>query len=218
MTRTVAVFLFAAALAAAADQPTTVGQFEGQTDIAASVRPGAAEFDSATGAYTITGGGLNMWANTDAFHYVWKKIEGDFAIIAQVRITTGGEGSNEHRKAGLVVRQSLDPDSPYIDVILHGSGLTAMQFRTAPAGPTEQVETTVTAPAVLQLVRHGDVFEMWLAQTPNVAPRKVGSRTLALKDPVYVGLAVCAHDAGRMETAEFSNVKIGRVFTPAEPK
>jgi hypothetical protein len=215
MTRIPLFLLLCAALAAAADQPASVGQFQGQTDIGASVRPGTAEFDAAKGAYTVTGGGLNMWANTDAFHFVWKQLSGDFSVTAEVRITTGATDGNPHRKAGLVVRQSLEPESPYVDVILHGSGLTAMQFRTTPGGTTNEVNTDVTAPAVLRLERHGDVFEMWLAGATGEAPRKIGSTGLAMHDPVYVGLAVCAHDAGRMETAVFSNVKVEPAPIPA---
>ena len=210
-----AILALSTAGAFAADPSAPIGLFEGQTDIGASVKPGSAEFDSGQGAYTVTGGGLNMWANTDAFHYVWKKLSGDFVIAAEVRITTGATDGNPHRKAGLVVRQSLDPDSPYIDVILHGSGLTSMQYRTAPGAVTEQVETPVNAPAVLRLERHGDTFEVWLASAPGEPPRKAATRVLAFHDPVYVGLAVCAHDAGRMETAVFSNVKVEPGATPA---
>ena len=215
MTRIPLFLLLSAAFAFGADQPAAVGQFQGQTDIGSSVRPGAAEFDAAKGAYTVTGGGLNMWANTDAFHFVWKKLSGDFSITAEVRITTGSTDGNPHRKAGLVVRQSLEPESPYVDVILHGSGMTSLQFRATPGGTTSQVETEVTAPAVLRLERHGDVFEMWLSGAPGEAPHKVGSTGLELHDPIYVGLAVCAHDAGRMETAVFSNVKVDPAPTPA---
>ncbi len=208
MTRIPGCLLLFAALAAGADQPAPVGQFDDQTDIGASLRPGSAEFDSAKDAYTVTGGGLNMWANADAFHYVWKRLSGDFTMSAEIRITTGGEGANPHRKAGLVVRQTLEPESPYIDVILHGDGMTSMQFRTTPGGATDESRAPVSAPALLRLERHGDVFEMWLAMKPGEAPQKVGTTGLALRDPVYVGLAVCAHDAGRMETAVFSNVKV----------
>jgi len=208
MTRIPLFLLLSAAFAFGADQSTAVGQFEGQTDIGASVRPGSADFDAVKDAYTVTGGGLNMWANTDAFHFVWKKLSGDFSITAEVRITTGATDGNPHRKAGLVVRQSLEPESPYVDVILHGSGLTALQFRATPGGDTSEVNTDVTAPAVLRLERHGDVFEMWLASAHGEGPRKIGTTGVALRDPVYVGLAVCAHDAGRMETALFSNVKV----------
>jgi TolB protein len=213
-----ALFLLSAALAAAAEPSSPVGQFQGQLDIGASLRPGSAQFDSAKDAYTVTGGGLNMWGNADAFHFVWKKLSGDFAISAEVRITTGADGGDPHRKAGIVVRQSLAPDSPYIDVILHRSGLTSMQFRTAPAATTEEISSSISAPALLRLERHGHVFEMWLSTVPGEPPQKVGSKDLALHDPVYVGLAVCAHDAGRMETAVFSNVKVESASTPESPQ
>ncbi len=215
MTRIPLFLLLSAAFAFGADQPASLGQFDAQTDIGSSVRPGTAEFDAAKDAYTVSGGGLNMWANTDAFHFVWKKLSGDFSVTAEVRVTSGATDGNPHRKAGLVVRQTLEPESPYVDVILHGSGLTAMQFRATPGGTTQEVNTDVTAPAVLRLERHGDVFEMWLAGAHGEAPRKIGSTGVALRDPVYVGLAVCAHDAGRMETAVFSNVKVEPAPTPA---
>ncbi len=215
MTRIPLVLLLAAAFAFGADKPAPLGAFESQTDIGASLHPGSAEFSYAKATYTVTGGGLNMWANADAFHFVWRKMSGDFSIAAEVRITTGATDGNPHRKAGLVVRQSLEPESPYVDVILHGSGMTAMQFRTTPGGTTDEVHTDLTAPAVLRLERHGDVFEMWLGGAPGEAPRKIGSTSLALHDPVYVGLAVCAHDAGRMETAVFSNVRVEPLPTPA---
>jgi hypothetical protein len=213
MKRIPVFLLVMAGLVFGADKPAAVGVFESQLDIGASVRPGSAEFDAAKGEYTITGGGLNMWANADAFHYVWKKLSGDFAITAEVHIATGAEGGNPHRKAGLVVRQSLEPGAPYIDAILHGDGMTALQFRATPGGATDDVRATISAPAVLRLERHGDTFEMWLASKAGEAPHRVASAVLALGDPVYVGLAVCAHDAGRMETAAFSNVKLETAAT-----
>jgi TolB protein len=200
------VFLFFFAAMSACAQQAAVGQFEDQTDIGASLRPGSAVFDEANGTYTITGGGLNMWDKSDAFHFVWKKLSGDFTLTAQVRIE--GTDGNPHRKGGVVVRQNLDLDSPYIDVVLHGDGLTSMQFRSAPGAVTEEVRSSVSAPAVIRLERHGDVFEMWVAASADKPLEKVGSTTLALHDPVYAGLGVCAHDADRMETAVFSNVKI----------
>jgi TolB protein len=206
MNRIPLFLLLSAALAAGADRTSSLGQFEAQTDIGASLQPGSAEFDAAKGLYTVTGGGLNMWANADAFHFVWKKLTGDFAIAAEVRIA--GTQGNPHRKAGLAIRQGLEPDAPYVDAILHASGLASMQFRATPGGPTAEVQAPLSAPAVLRLERHGDVFEMWLGAAPGEPLQKAGSLTLVLRDPVYAGLAVCAHDADRMETAAFSNVKV----------
>jgi TolB protein len=180
-----------------------IGEFEEQADIGASLRPGAAKYDA--GVYTITGGGANMWFATDAFHFVWKRLSGDMVLTAKVEFE--GSGGDPHRKAGWVVRQGLEPDAPYVDLVVHGDGLTSLQFRAARAGNTGEIRSPVAAPAIIRLQRHGDTFEMWVAAAGEPL-RRVGSTAVVLHDPVYVGLAVCAHDAGRMETARFSEVKL----------
>jgi hypothetical protein len=38
-------------------------------------------------------------------------------------------GTIEHRKAFLMIRQGLDPNSRYADACLHGNGMTALQWR-----------------------------------------------------------------------------------------
>ncbi len=45
-----------------------------------------------------------------------------------------------HRKAALMIRQSLEPDAAYADVALHGDGLTSLQFR-----PTAGAATSALA-------------------------------------------------------------------------
>jgi TolB protein len=205
--RRFSLFLLLAVLAGA-QQPAPVGIFESQGDIGASARPGSAEFDLETAVYRITGGGANMWGTSDAFHFVWKKLSGDFALQASVMLEATDAGANSHRKAGLVIRQSLDPGAPYVDVMVHGSGLTALQFRKLAGGETEDVASLVSSPVVIRLERRGDVFEMWVAPSGGEPLRMVGSVTLPLPDPVYAGLAVCSHDAARMERAEFAGVRI----------
>jgi len=52
---------------------------------------------------------------------IWKRISGDVTITADVRFI--GTGAVDHRKAVLMVRQNLNPDSAYADVSLHGESL-----------------------------------------------------------------------------------------------
>ena len=63
--------------------------------------------------------------HADAFQFAWKKISGDVEISADVSFPNSG--GNEHKKAVLMLRQSLDADSVYADVALHGNGLTSLQ-------------------------------------------------------------------------------------------
>ncbi len=182
-----------------------VGIFEDHGDVGVNPKPGSLEFDADRRIYRITGGGANMWAETDAFHFVWKKVSGDVAVMADVDFV--GEGVNAHRKAAVIIRQSLDAGSAYADVALHGDGLTSLQYRATAGGITEQVESELKGPKRLRLERRGNEFTMWVGD-PGGTLTRGGPVNVALTGPVYVGLAVCSHDAGVLETAIFSNVRI----------
>src|SRR5580693_4652855 len=107
--------------------PMPVGIFEGHSDVGAVLHPGSVDYDASAKSYTISGSGENMWFATDAFQFAWKKVSGDVTLTADISfIGSGGEG---HRKAVLMIRQSLDADSPYADIARHGDGLTSLQAR-----------------------------------------------------------------------------------------
>jgi len=167
---------------------------------------GSVAYDSAKAEYRITGGGANVWANADAFHYLWKQASGDLTLTADVRWT--GKGAVDHRKAMLMVRQSLEPGSAYADAANHGDGLTSLQFRGGANEQSYQVFTQVEGPARLRIVRKGSRYTMFTGK-PGEELKPVGPvEYVSLKDPVYVGLGVCSHQAGTLETAIFSNVKL----------
>lgn len=182
-----------------------LGTFEAGTDVGDTPKKGAAEFDSATGDYRITGGGANIWANADAFQFVWKKLSGDVAITADVRFV--GVGAVAHRKAALMIRQSLEPGSAYADAAVHGDGLTSLQFRPEANALTQEVKSELKGPVRIRIERRGNQFTLY-AGNPGEELKAAGPATVTLTDPVYVGLAVCSHDAGVLETALFSNLKI----------
>ena len=149
-----------------------------------------------------------MWAATDAFYFVWKQLSGDVTLTADVRFI--GTGAVEHRKAALIIRQSLEPDAAYADVARHGDGLTSLQYRLTPHAITEEVRSPVNGPVRIRIERRGDQFTM-SAGSPGEELKPSGPITVVLHDPVYAGLAVCSHDANILETAVSSNVKIETV-------
>src|ERR1700675_1735009 len=115
------------------------GVFESHADVGSVLHPGTLEYDAVRGIYTVSGSGENMWSTADAFHFVWKKVTGDASLAADISFL--GKGGNEHRKAVLMVRQSLDADSAYADVALHGNGLTALQYRDEKGAATHEIQT-----------------------------------------------------------------------------
>ena len=138
-----------------------LGIFDGQGDVGSVRRPGSVEFDPAKGAYLIAGGGENMWFASDAFHFVWKPMSGDLTLASDIRWL--GTGGNAHRKACLIIRQTLDPDSAYADAALHGDGLTSLQYREAAGRATRaRSSPTSAAPRRLRLEKRGDyVFHVY---------------------------------------------------------
>ncbi len=192
---TISVPLFAAAF----------GLFDSHGDIGITPKKGDAVYDSQTGEYRITGGGANMWLKTDAFQFVYKQISGDATLTADVRFI--GKGVEAHRKAALMIRQSLDPDSAYADVALHGSGLTSLQYRPTAGADTQELRSDLNAPVRIRIERRGNEFTMAAGQ-PGQELKSTGPVTVVLHDPVYIGLAVCSHNADVLETAVFSNVTL----------
>jgi len=181
----------------------SLGVFDVSCDVGAVTHRGSAKFTSGTSEYELIGSGANMWGQVDAFHYLWKEVSGDLSLTARIRWI--GEGKNEHRKAGWMIRQSLDPDSPYADAVVHGDGLTSLQFRKTKSGPTEEIKSPLAAPAFIRLERHGNVFSLYVSKDGEVY-HPVGSVSVALQDPVHAGLAICSHDDSTTETAVFSEV------------
>jgi TolB protein len=185
---------------------SAAGLFEDHADVGVVLHPGSAEYNAAERTYTVAGSGENMWFAADALHFAWKKVSGDVTLTANISFI--GTGGNAHRKAVLMIRQSLDADSAYADAAVHGSGLTSLQARDEKGATTHEVQSAVSAPARVRIARRGDYFYMWLAGPGEELRMAGGSMRVPLHDPVYVGIGVCSHDKDVVEKAVFSNVEL----------
>jgi hypothetical protein len=190
----------------AASSPSQTGLFEDHADVGTVLHPGSVSFDQANRIYSITASGENMWATADAFHFVWKKFSGDVAMTADIAFPT--KTGNPHKKAVLMIRQSLDADSAYVDAALHVEGLTSLQSRGEAGGATHEVGIASAAATKLRLEKRGANFYMYVARDGEDLHLGGGSMRLELKEPFYIGLGVCAHDKDAVEAAVFSNVAI----------
>ena len=124
-----AMMVLAIAGAPGTAQTQNLGVFMNQGSVGQTPPGGNAIYDAAKGEYRITGGGANIWYDSDAFYFVWKQTSGDISLTADVQWV--GTSAVEHRKAVLMIRQSLEPGSAYADAVSHGNGLTSLQFRGA---------------------------------------------------------------------------------------
>lgn len=177
--------------------------FEQSLDIGLTSRPGTSNYASKMEQYSVTGAGDNIWGEKDAFYYLCKQVSGDLSLRAKIRWT--GEGKNEHRKAGWMIRRELTDDSPYVDAVIHGDGLTSLQYRKEKGGPTQEIKSPISKPAYIWIERHGHVFSLSVSKDGKKY-QPVGSLSVDLGGSVYAGLAVCSHDDKISETAVFTDV------------
>jgi hypothetical protein len=200
-----AMILTLGALAGTASAQQAIGEFTDQGDVGRVSHPGSASYDQGSGTYTITGSGANVWANRDAFHFVWRKMKGDFILSARGALQ--GKGVEAHRKFGWMIRASLDSSAAQASAVVHGDGLTSLQFRRVAGGTTEQVESPIKGADVIQLERRGDAYIMSVAKYGDTLS-SVQTTNVSLGDDVYVGLYICAHNDTVVEKAALTDVRI----------
>ena len=194
-------------------QNDDLGIFQASTDIGDVKIAGSAEYLAGEDSYVIRGAGENMWFSRDEFHFLYKKMSGDFTL--QTRAEFVGDGVNAHRKLGWMIRASLDSSAAYVDATVHGDGLTSMQFRPEQGADTEEIQSGISAPELIRLQRKGDTYIMSVGHSPDSMEREILSG-IKLGETVYVGLFVCSHEVDVIEEAVFTNVQIKKAGSETE--
>ncbi len=176
-----------------------LGIFADSGDVGDPMKKGSAAFSE--GQYRITGSGANIWGKQDQFQYVWREMTGNLTVTATLKFL--GEGA-EHRKAGIMVRQSLDKDSAYADVLIHGNGMPALQWRSKQGEDTNAFDLPLDSHETYQikLVRTGVKIYLYLGN------KRIANTEVSFRGPVCVGLVVCSHDEKASDTAVFSDVSV----------
>jgi TolB protein len=207
--------LSALALSAAAETRATqnsaeLGEFAAQSDVGIVTPRGNAQYSATRDPYTLPGAGANTWYHVDDFHYLWKKMSGDMALTAEIRFppVTYRHQPDPHRKGILMFRQTLDSGSVYADAVLHGSGVTALQYRRERGANSEDIELNVEAPQSVRIEKRGDSFTLYLSMKGEPLHCVGAAIALHLKSPFYVGLGVVSHDVDTVDQVEFRRVRL----------
>jgi hypothetical protein len=166
-----------------------------------------------TGTYTMTASGADIWAvngvEADEFHYAYKTLSGAGSIIARVDSV---QNTNDWAKAGVMIRESLDPDSAHAFACVTPANGVAMQYRPSTGGTSVNFnQTGVTAPYWVKLERNiSGLFTVSQSANGTSWQPVTGSspQTIPMGTNVYIGLALTAHDAALTCQAVFSNVTI----------
>jgi len=167
---------------------------------------GSFQLDEKLQKFTLGGAGYNLWFARDEFYFASQQVEGDFIITTNLKFL--GEGTNPHRKIGLMIRNSNAEDAVYMDGAVHGDGLTSLQYREKTGENTlEKAAEKKEIQEIVQLERKGDtyIFRTSKSGQPLVEIARV---ELKMNKSVLAGMFIGSHEVDVLEKAEFWNVRI----------
>lgn len=172
---------------------------------------GAGFTDNGDGTYTMTSSGTDVWNNGDQFRFAYKTLSGDGSMVARVE-SVGN--TNVWAKGGVMIRQSLDAGSThaFMPITAGGSGAgngASFQRRlVASAASTndDKPAPAINAPYWVKVERKGSSFSGYISPDGKTWTQLGTAQTINMTNPVYIGLALCSHDATLTTTATFSNV------------
>jgi len=159
---------------------------------------------------TMTANGKDIYDTADEFHFAYKRFSGAGSITAKVLSV-----SNTHlwAKAGVMIRQSLEPGSLHAAmVVTPGSGVS-FQRRTAVNGGSEETQQEdITAPHWVRLIRAGNTL-IGQHSDNGATWTTLGTVNIPMLLEVYAGLCLTSHNVDETCTAEFSDVTISGMVT-----
>jgi regulation of enolase protein 1 (concanavalin A-like superfamily) len=155
------------------------------------------------GTFTVKGAGADVWGTSDAFNYVYMPMSASGWIVA--RVATVSDQAN-WVKAGVMIRGSLDPSSAQAFMLVSHAKGVAFQRRTADGNASVSTPgSTSSAPRWVKLVRTGATISGY-ESVDGSNWTLVGTDTVAISGPTYMGLAVSSHVTGTVATATFDSV------------
>ena len=166
---------------------------------------GDAAYDSQTDSFIVEAAGGDIGHIQDAFHYVFREVEGDFETVTKIDSLVA---ERAWAKAGLMIRDSFRPDAPYFAVFMAQDVGVVHQHRGTFGGDSDWSKIDgISTPIWVKVSRTGNLYQghysldgaNWIL---------VNQATIALSQTLLVGMAVTSHEEGALAYAEFSNLTV----------
>lgn len=173
---------------------------------------GSFSFDEKIDTYTMTARGAGIGGRFDQFHYAYKRLSGTGAIVAKV-ISVSNTG--DWAKAGVMIRDTLEPDSAFSSVYItpdNGCRFQARFVKGADSGVDNVTDEqkAIKVPYWVKLERRtGNSFMAYYSRNPATEPwHQIVSnpQIIAMSSDVYIGLVLTSHNTNEACVAEFANV------------
>jgi len=163
------------------------------------------------GTYTMTASGTDIWDTSDEFHFAFKELAGPGSIIAKVESV---EKTNVWAKAGVMIRNTLEPVSKHAMMVVTPSQGVSFQRRISTASSSdENTEADITAPLWVKIERDFSGNFTGFYSSDGISWTRIGTELINMNLTTYVGLVVTAHNPNEVCEAVFSNVKFTGTVT-----
>ncbi len=175
------------------------------SDVGATGLAGSASYSN--GVFTVNGAGNDIWSSSSQFHYAYTPIIGPFTATVEVLTE---QDTNAWTKAGLLATQSLNPEDVFNDIVVTpGNGIVDQQRTSFDGGPSQPGSLTgLKAPYWVRMVRNGPTLTTYAAPD-GVTWTEVGTTSISMSDPIYIGLCDCAHTSTpTLNASTFANFTI----------
>ena len=166
--------------------------------------------ETADGTIVMNGIGTDVWNEADQFRFVHKSLSGNGSMAVRVDYVDGSP--NAWAKAGIMVRQDAEAGAVNAFVAMTGGdgGGATFQQRTTAGGASVSQNTFDGSPFAppywIKLERTGSSVSAFLSPDGATWQQVGDTATVAMTDPVLIGLALTSHNASQATSAEFSNV------------
>ena len=165
------------------------------------------------GTWTMQGAGTDIADYADQFHFVWQTLAADASVSSRV---VSQSNTNAEAKAGIMLRQSIDPGSLYYGVFVTPGDGILVQYR-ASQGLRSTTITSVpgTVPAYVEVTRSGNTYSAYTSADGATWTFVIGtSVTLNTSGAVLGGMAVTSANAATLGTVTFDTLSIGSTAPP----
>ena len=162
--------------------------------------------EAPAGTFTMKAGGADIWGTSDQFHFAFKEVSGASTVVAKVLSVSN---TDPWAKAGVMIRDSLDPASTHAMVVVTPGSGVAMQYRSATGGSSETVtQAGIVAPQWVKIERTLGGLIRGYYSADGVTWTQLGDvvGTVIMDTPMYVGLALTSHNVNETCVAQFSDV------------
>jgi regulation of enolase protein 1 (concanavalin A-like superfamily) len=193
--------------------PSSLPDGQADADIGAPAITGSASY--ASGSYTITAAGADIWGASDQFHYVYQQASGDLDV--KVRIASVSY-ADAWAKAGVMIRGSLEADAAHAFALMSAGKGSAFQRRAIDGGLSiHTAGSTAAPPGWVRLKRSGNLVTAYRS-TDGVNWITIGSDYIVLGDKVHVGIAATSHTPYASTTVKADNYSLAQTApAPAPP-